>query len=199
MDPIDPIMEQATQRLMANDYLAAERLCMESLGLARKAGDYERYARILLPLQESRRQRRQIAADAGTFVLGEPKLPAEQVLDRHPVGCLMLLSPPYSQQDVQSLRQLARVKGLFIEVLAMDAEALRACFEREMEREGDAALVRIKNLPVEQEIDALEKVVQSIGDHEIAHQRLAAAARRAARQLTTEPQRHGEKTEEKEF
>lgn len=184
MEPIDELMEQASQKLVAMDYLACERLCLVALALAREARDFQRYARILLPLQEARRQRRQIAADAGVVVLGEPRLAAEQVLDAHPGGCLMLLSPPYSPDDEAAVRVLARRRGLMVEAMVFDGAALRQCFEQQMEREGDAAVAGVgTGGPAQEQVDVLAAVLERVGDHEIAHQRLAAAARRAARDI----------------
>src|SRR5690606_17570305 len=60
---LDDIMERASRSLAAMDYLTCERLCVEALAAARRAQDWSYYARILLPLQEARRQRRLIAAD----------------------------------------------------------------------------------------------------------------------------------------
>ena len=188
MHPIDQIMERASERLLAMDYLECERLCSQALAQARAAGDFERYARILLPLQEARRQRRQIAVDAGVAVLGEPRLEPAQVLDRHDRGCLLLLCPPYLPQDEAAVRELARQRRKMVEILALDAAGLRQCFEQQMEREGDAAVAAVpRGLPPEQQVDALAAVLERVGDHEIAHQRLAAAARMAGKSAGRAP------------
>lgn len=182
MNPIDQIMERASERLLAMDYLECERLCVEALARAREAGDFERYARILLPLQEARRQRRQIAVEAGVTILAGPRLAANRLLDHHDRGCLLLLCPPYEREDEQAVRQLARERRLMVEVLALDADGIRQCFEQQMEREGDAAVAAVPSiLPPEQQVQALSAVLERVGDHEIAHQRLAAAARAAAK------------------
>jgi hypothetical protein len=181
MHPIDQIMERASERLLAMDYPECERLCLEALAAARQTEDFERYARILLPLQEARRQRRQMAVDAGIVVLGEPKLTPEQILARYPRGCLMLL-PPYTQEDERAIRELTRNRSLIVEILVLSDEGLRQCFEQQMEREGDAAVAAVpRGLSPAGQVDALAAVVDRIGDHEVAHQRLADAARAAAR------------------
>ncbi|MHC4996015.1 MAG: hypothetical protein ACYTGQ_13285, partial [Planctomycetota bacterium] len=66
---IDTLMEEASEALAHTDYFRCEKRCLQALALARDDNDYERYARILLPLQEARRLRRQAAADAGTYIL----------------------------------------------------------------------------------------------------------------------------------
>lgn len=182
MPTIDQIMECASRELAATHYLECERLCVEALTMAREAGDFDRYARILLPLQEARRQRRQIAADAGVVVLaGHSRLTPAEILDAHRTGCLMMVAPPYQPDDARAVREEATRLGLYVEPLVVAGPSLRAMFEQEMEREGDAALAKIPaNLPPERMVDELAHVLAHVGDHEIAHQRLAAAARAAA-------------------
>ncbi|MFN3311207.1 MAG: ABC transporter permease, partial [Thermomonas sp.] len=62
VDPNRLIKPAKTYEENRRDYFAAERLCLEALELAHKACDYERMARICLPLQEARRQKRDLAA-----------------------------------------------------------------------------------------------------------------------------------------
>ena len=180
MPPIDLIMERASEALLALDYPACERLCLEALAEALRTRNYERVARILLPLQEARRQRRQIAVEAGVRVLAGPRLDPERILADHPRGCLMLLAPPYSLDDERLVRDLARQRALMVEVLTFDPESLRQSFEQQMERVGDAAVASVPaNLPPDQQVEALAAILERVGDHEIAHQRLATAARLA--------------------
>jgi len=179
---IDTLMERASQALIDTDYLTCERLSLEALDLARKANDFERIARILLPLQEARRQRRQIAEDAGTFVFGQPRQTPQQMLDAHDTGCLLLISPPYEQQDADALRKIARERGAMVEVLCLDGEELTAAYCDAMERAGDAIVAQATaGHDGAQLVDALLAQLDRIGDHEIAHQRLADAARTAHR------------------
>jgi hypothetical protein len=185
-DSIDQLMTEASAKLVATDYLACEALCQQALGLARKAEDFETYARALMPLQEARRQRRQIAADGPMTVLTAPRMTPVQILEAHSTGCIMLIDPPYSDEDEQAVREQARSRGLFIEVLRMDHERLRQCFEDQAEREGDAALAALDpKAPTLVKLDALAQQLDRLGDHEIAHQRLAALARQAAKEKAT--------------
>src|SRR5689334_10244420 len=62
---IDRMMERASTALEAMRYFEAERLASTALRRAHAAADFERMARILLPLQEARRQKRQLAVDSG--------------------------------------------------------------------------------------------------------------------------------------
>jgi hypothetical protein len=95
----------------------------------------------------------------------------------------MLISPPYTVEDEQALRDLARAEERYIEVLLMDDQARRAAFLGAMEARGDAMLARISHhQPAGEQVAALVAEIDRIGDHEIAHQRLAEIARRAARE-----------------
>lgn len=179
---IDELMERASVELVAMRYGSCEALSLEAMGLAREAGDFERIARIALPLQEARRQRRQIAEDAGTFVITGRRLEAGAILDEHPVGCLLLTDPPYSQGDADALRKAAIERGCMVEVLCLNSVELTASFCAAMERAGDAAVARAwAGRGGAERVDALLAELDRIGDHEIAHQRLAEAARDATR------------------
>ncbi|MHB1155960.1 MAG: hypothetical protein ACYC26_03870 [Phycisphaerales bacterium] len=181
--PIDALMEQAGESLAGMRYLECERFCQRAIALARQAGDMDRLARIVMPLEEARRQRRQTAEDAGVTVLAEKLSPGE-IVQRHPRGCLMLLAPPFDANDVAAVRELAVQRGLFIETLLMDQPRLKAAFSRAMEEQGDAALAQIgRHDDPAKQVDALLAVIDRIGDHEIAHQRLADAARAAGKKM----------------
>ncbi len=62
---LDAIMERASRRLVAMQYAACEWGCLEAVAVAREAGAWDYYSRIVLPLQEARRQRRMIAGEGG--------------------------------------------------------------------------------------------------------------------------------------
>lgn len=66
---IDDVMDRASAALLAADYFACEALCIQALHAAHRARAFERMARILMPLQESRRQRRHEAVDSGRVIL----------------------------------------------------------------------------------------------------------------------------------
>ena len=112
---LDRLMDQASQALVQTDYFAAEKLCVRALRQAHKAGDFERLARICLPLQEARRQRRMLALDAGLRVtlsaLPNPKdlLPG-----------LYLVQPPLIGLDARHLRESLFAAGTPALVLARE-------------------------------------------------------------------------------
>lgn len=116
-ESIDAIMESASQALVRMEYLVCEELCLRALGLAEAAGDWVMYARILLPLQESRRQRRMIAAE-GAIRLGTRRLGGEPAawLDEHRC-CCVTLTPPHGEADARALVAAARQRQLHAEAL----------------------------------------------------------------------------------
>jgi len=96
---IDDLMDHASQALAGAAYFEAEAACLKALKRARAADDFERISRIALPLQEARRQKRQLAVDSGVRV----------VLDRVPrpkdlvPGCY-LIQPPMIGVEARELR-----------------------------------------------------------------------------------------------
>lgn len=120
---LNDIMERASAALGRMDYLSCEALCLIALAAARNADDWSYYARILLPLQESRRQRRMIAAD-GLIRLGTTDLepPASAWLPRLAPGC-MVVTHPHRPADASSLANNARQRRHCVEVLFADNPA----------------------------------------------------------------------------
>lgn len=180
---IDQWMEEASQALVERNYGRCEDLCVRALAAAREAEDFDRLARILLPLQESRRQRRQIAEEAGVVVLNGPQRAPAAILDDHPAGCLLLTDPPYAEADADALRALARRRHQAVEVLRVDQAGLKAMFLRGLEDRGDALLAKVpRHQSAIEKVDRLLAELDRVGDHEIAHQRLAEAARQTERE-----------------
>ncbi|MCE7973680.1 MAG: hypothetical protein DYG92_05035 [Leptolyngbya sp. PLA1] len=99
---VDELMEKASEALVATDYFEAEKHCLRALARARSGRDFERMARISLPLQECRRQRRHEACDAGHVrVLSE--MPAAGTK----LGAgVYLLTPPLIGLHGRTLRDL---------------------------------------------------------------------------------------------
>ena len=62
MSPNTPLLAKAEQALSRHQWFEAERLALKALELARAAREFDEMARITLPLQETRRQRMQVAA-----------------------------------------------------------------------------------------------------------------------------------------
>ena len=120
---VDDLMESASVSLAQRRYLDCERQCLEALCLAKNNGDWSTVTRIILPLQEARRQRRLIAA-AGTIRLGTTDLPddPQSWLDRLQTGCLVV-THPHNRQTACRLEALARDQDRYVEVLFSDNPA----------------------------------------------------------------------------
>ena len=100
---IDAMMEQASKALVSRDYFAAEKLASGALRRANQEQDFERMARILLPLQEARRLKRQLAIDTERVTVVTGEIPAGKSLTS---GCY-LITPPRVGVDGRMLREAA--------------------------------------------------------------------------------------------
>jgi hypothetical protein len=103
-------MERASRALEKTDYFLAERLCMEALSQAHAGHDFERMARIVLPLQEARRQKRQLAVDLSEGVIAVVDhasiIPHDP--DMHPPAPgLYLFQPPLIGAEARTFREVA--------------------------------------------------------------------------------------------
>lgn len=113
---IDEIMEQASRALAQTRAIEAETLCLRGLDLAVKASDWERAGRIVLPLQESRRLRRQTATDSGIVRLMESPKQVRQKVE--PV--CYLFQPPLIAFDARAFREAALRRGVPVFVLTRE-------------------------------------------------------------------------------
>lgn len=98
---IDALMEQASASLVERRYFETERLCLDALARAHHIRDYDRLARILMPLQEARRHKRDLAADAKAVFVISDELPSGKGLVP---GCY-LIAPPRVGVDGRALRE----------------------------------------------------------------------------------------------
>lgn len=114
---LDEQMETASQALAELDYARCEALCVDALKQARDQSDWVMVQRVLLPLQEARRQRRQAALD-GLILLGTPEKtePLEALLADPKLGCIML-TQPYTPEDALALDRLIRQQKRAIELI----------------------------------------------------------------------------------
>ncbi|MEL7472605.1 MAG: hypothetical protein AAGK04_04745 [Planctomycetota bacterium] len=113
---IDRLMESASRALEDTHYWKVERTAQQALELARQAGDWLRMARICLPLQEARRQMRQLAFDApGRFLVSR----AEDVIEPIQPG-VYLFQPPMTGMDARMLRDAMRDREIPSAILARE-------------------------------------------------------------------------------
>lgn len=204
LEQLDAIMEKASRALAEMDYLTCEALCLDALTEAKRADRYGYYARVLLPLQEARRQRRMIAAAGDIHLGGGPGFEPGEWLVGRDAGCVVL-TRPHSAVDALAIHQQARQSKQFVEVLfadnaqedalwtlrSYDGPAVHCTinapppdispsqwFIEATERLGDAALAGVDStLTGGALVDELESRLRVFPDHELLHQRLADAAK----------------------
>jgi hypothetical protein len=115
-NPIDVLMERASGALAATRYVEAEALSARALVKARRADDFERLARITLPLQEARRQLRMIAAACGPArLIAAPGDVPEPLVDG-----LYLVQPPLIGLDARTLGEAGLRRGAAVVALARE-------------------------------------------------------------------------------
>lgn len=114
-NPIDALMEEASEALLAMEYFAVVKLSRRALERARGADDFERMARIVLPLQEARRQIRQLACDAGPRMLVTQRLRASEMRPG-----LYLCQVPMIAAEARDVRELGESKSIPAMVLCRE-------------------------------------------------------------------------------
>ena len=119
-DQLNTTMELASQALASMDYLGCERHGLRALKDARAQSNWAYYSRILLPLQEARRQRRMVAAE-GVVRLGSANLTGQPIewITRMQSGCIVL-THPHTSDTARELVRSASEKNHYIEVLFAD-------------------------------------------------------------------------------
>lgn len=206
-------MEDASEALVQTRYYECERLAFEALSLARQGADYERMARILLPLQEARRQKRQLAADAGkvtrldSMEKLEPLLAGEK---KFASGCY-LIEPGLVGADGRDLRDKADALQVPVIVVVREPETQLGLWPvvmvgpitvrtrvsppkgkkievswmlRASEALGDQAISMVN--PAVSPLDRVERLadlLSTVVDHEKLHQALQSACQDAARKV----------------
>jgi hypothetical protein len=200
---IDQMMEVASGALAETDYFTAERESLRALEAAHAARDYERMARICLPLQEARRQKRLTAADSGKLVRLSETLPT----DEHIEPACYLIEPMMVGADGRDLRE--RADQLKVPVLVVVREPRTSIGEWPIVMIGPTTVRTRVEAPADEEptiewmlmasealgdeaireIDAEDNAADRVDDlmdrlgtcreHEKLHQRLAEACRDA--------------------
>lgn len=207
---IDELMEKASDALRQMSYFEAERMALKALNMAWQNRDWERMARIVLPLQEARRQRYQKALDVGTItVIDEQPITEEMAVE---AGCY-LVQPPLVGADGRRLRLAGQHRDVPVAVLCREpttqlglvpivatipGKSFRvkvrppadrehpdpAWFTSAMQDVGDAALQCIDpDKAVDRRIEALMEMLDAIPLHEGLHQALEEACREAMHEL----------------
>jgi hypothetical protein len=208
LNQLDELMEKASEALVRTRYFEAEELAASALTLARSAGDFDRMARICMPLQEARRQRLQQALDVNRVTIVKDAVTDEMKVKP---GCY-LVQPPQVGADARRLRLNALARktpiavvcreprtqlGLWPIVAICPGFSIRvkvdppskpekptmAWLVSALEALGDEAIASIDaELESDRRVDALLLRLEAHPDHEKLHQALADACRDAARQ-----------------
>jgi hypothetical protein len=124
------LCEQGQERLMATDYWAAERLLARAEQIAWDARDFDTLARLYMPLQEARRQRRQKCGE-GAVALdlvseGEvDTIDPVHVLANYPHGQLLIAGWGTIEPAVR-VRRLAEKNALYLETFLAAAYPMGA-------------------------------------------------------------------------
>lgn len=116
---LDLLCERAQRELMRMHYLDAEALLVEAERLARREGNYETLARLYMPLQEVRRQRRQRCGEGVVrldLIAEGPNdhIRGREVLENYPFGQL-LVAGWGTLAPALEVRQLQAELGLYVE------------------------------------------------------------------------------------
>lgn len=107
-DQVDQWMEQASQALVARKYFEVEKLASRALDATITSRDFARAARVILPLQEARRMKRDMAIEA----LPRVKLVAHSLSDDAALqgtiepGCYLVV-PPRVAMEARGFRERA--------------------------------------------------------------------------------------------
>jgi hypothetical protein len=118
-DALQELCETGQDRLMRMDYLGAEAALAEAEGHAWAARDWDTLARLYMPLQETRRQRR-LRCGEGTVNLDlvsegpDDRVDGRRVLENFPHGQLLVAGWGSIEPAVQ-VRKLQAEHGLFVE------------------------------------------------------------------------------------
>jgi hypothetical protein len=103
--------------LAHTDYFNAERALVQAEAMALASHDFETLARLYLPLQEARRQRRQRAGEGVVRLdLFDPPFSPEQLVERYPHGQLLVATQTSIDLALRT-RTLAYDRGLFLDIL----------------------------------------------------------------------------------
>jgi hypothetical protein len=196
-DKIDSLMEQAAAALARTDYFECERASGEALTIAHRLHDYGRMERILMPLEECRRQKRLLAAEAG--MKGQLSEFPDESFELE-AGC-WLIEPPLVGADGRELRRRANEAGIPVllivrepktqlrtwPIVMIGVKTVRAYVEppkkgqadvqwllSAAEALGDAAIEMVdRTRSTERRINDLVDLVDTLLDHDLLHQSLA--------------------------
>jgi len=203
---VDEIMERAETALRRSQWFEAERLAHRAMEISRSKEDFALLARVILPLQEARRQRIQEALGNKKITILQADITEDMPLTP---GCY-LVQPPTVGADARRLRLAALKREIPVAVMCREPlSMLQLCpvvaigqmtiraridppknwdkpdhkwFIGAMEQLGDAAIEMLDTgLELDRQIDFLMAALDSVPDHEKLHQALETLCKQAAK------------------
>jgi hypothetical protein len=126
-DQVDQWMEQASDALVARKYFEVERLASRALDATMTSRDFARAARIILPLQEARRMKRDMALEAASASGGRVKLVSQSLSDDAALqaeiepGCYLVV-PPRVAMEARGFRERADAAEVPVFVLTREPQ-----------------------------------------------------------------------------
>jgi hypothetical protein len=219
---VDDLMDKAAKAMARAAWFEAERLTHRAVHMARQAGDFNTMASIVLPLQEARRQRYQLALACGVVTRWTEPITEETAAQ---AGCY-LIEPPQVGADARRLRlgalqhdvpaavlcrEPAMRVGLWPIVAVSASFSIRTrvdppddpqrpdlrWFTGAMEALGDEAIAEIDPvMELTRRIDAILGRLDAVPEHEKLHQLLCETCREAHRKGVAEsdaPTKNGPK------
>ena len=209
---IDQLMEQASEALVRTDYFESEELALRALNAAYDTTDYERMARIVLPLQEARRQKRLAALDTGVLVrLNEADQENLAECEIEP-GCY-LFEPLLVGADGRDFRERANLQRVPVHVVVREPRTNEGLWpivmigpltvrtkvrpparndedevsiewmQKASESLGDAAIMKVDTTrSAADQVGQLLDLLGTCPDHEKLHQAFESACRAAMRE-----------------
>ncbi len=203
---VTDLMERAEAAMRRRAWFESERLASKALSIARAADDFDAMARILLPLQEARRQRL-----AEAFETKKVLLIAEAPNEQTQVSPgIHLVEPPLVGADARRFRLLALEQEVPVAVVCREPiTRMNECpvvaigpvtirtkiappkkpsaptpswMAKALEQLGDSALENLDpGMDLLKRIDHLLNCLETHPDHERVHQALAELCREGAR------------------
>jgi hypothetical protein len=178
-EKVDEMMERAEAALRRSQWFEAERIALKALELARREEDFAAMARIVLPLQEARRQRVQAAVTAAKKKV---RILDADITEEMPLSPgAYLVQPPTVGADARRLRLAALRREVPVAVMCREPRTQR----------GQCPVVAIGAITVRARIDAPKdwdrqidyvlNLLDTVPDHEKLHQLLAAKCAEAAK------------------
>jgi len=119
LQELQGLCEAGQRELMETNYLAAEKILARAEQIAFEQREFETLARLYMPLQEARRQRRQRCGE-GIVHLGliaksaGERLSAEQIIRQYPFGQLLIAGWGTVEPAVQ-FRRLQEERNLYVD------------------------------------------------------------------------------------